>query len=99
MQPEFVPRESGAQPHGLARDAPAEEIVTPDEDPALPVAADPIDPEDPGEAHPLFPAADRPPDLRLAPRRVPEAFVEALFGKAAEQRPPEARDLRPQLPV
>ncbi len=48
VKSQFSPGEIGPKTHGLARDAAAEEIVAPDDDSALAIAADPVDVEDAG---------------------------------------------------
>src|SRR5439155_22044854 len=70
-----------------------------DEDPALAVAADPVDAEDPGEADRLALKRDGPFDLGVAFRGVLEALFLALVGELAEARPPESPYLRLNHPA
>src|SRR5207247_8555337 len=99
VETEFVPRETSPQPHGLARDPATVEIVSADDDPALAIAADPVDAEDPGEADRLVLIRDGPLDLGAALGGVLKSLFLALVGELAKTRPPEPPDLGRDYPA
>src|SRR5205807_818734 len=84
VQPKFSPCETGAQSHRLAADAATEELVAADEDPALAVAAHPVDAEDAGRSHRLVLIGDGPLDRRRTLSGLLEARLRSLVGDFGE---------------
>src|SRR5207247_9478257 len=96
---ELVPDVAHAQADGLARDALAVQVRSPDEDARLAVAGDPVDVEEAGESDGLALRFDRPVH-RVRVVAVPfEALLDLLGGRRGEARAPEARRLRDELPL
>jgi hypothetical protein len=98
MEPQFSPCETRAKTYRLGRDASPEEIVPPDEDPALAVAAHPVDVEVAAESDGLFLVRDGPLDRRGVFSRLLEARLRSLVGHLGEARSPESADLGLQHP-
>src|SRR6266545_2056777 len=99
MEAHLLPDECHTKPHRLARDALAVEIVAPDEDAGLAVAARPADVKESGEADGLALVGDRPRDAVVALEMPLEPLLGGGDRLRCEPRTPEARDLRLHLPL